>query len=487
MLLFNNFWSIFMAISWLTAFIVALYIIYKHKDSVKTVSWTIVLLLVPVGGLLLYFFFGQNYRKTKLFNRKALYDLRFIDNISKRQAVLLKKDKLFDSKSDLQNYKNNIALLLNNSKSVLTELNKVDIYYNGADMISALKTSLLEAREFIHFQFYIIERGKTFDEISEILISKAKQGVAVRVIYDDFGSWALKKKDVKYLADNGVEIYPFMKVRFHNLTSRTNFRNHRKIVVVDGKVGFIGGMNIADRYVYGNKDFQWWRDTHTRVKGDAVNALQMLFLVDWFFVSRQQIFVDHAKYFVPTTTEEQCYMQIAASGPDSDWANIMQAYFNAISTAKKHIYITTPYFMPTESVLTAMKVAALSGVDVRLIIPGKSDSKIVYWATLSYVQELLEAGIKVYLYSKRAFNHAKTITIDGEFSSIGSANMDNRSFEFNFEVTAIFYDKKIAQSLENQFKIDCSKSSQIRERVWSNRSFWKNMSCSFARLFSPLL
>jgi cardiolipin synthase len=443
--------------------------------------------MLPLAGLILYFFFGQNYRKKKLFGRKALHDLKFIDNIGSRQAGLLKRNKLFDSKSELNNYKNTIALLLNNSKSILTEYNSVTLYYDGESMISALKQALLDAKDSIHFQFYIIERGKIYDEIRNILINKAKEGVAVRIIYDDFGSWALKKKDVKTFTKSGIEMFAFGKVRFHKLTNKSNFRNHRKIVVIDGKIGFTGGMNIADRYVYGNEHFQWWRDTHMRVRGEAVNVLQLIFLVDWFFVSKQQIFIDHERYFPKSTIDEKCNIQIAASGPDSDWASIMQTYFYAISSAKKNIYITSPYFMPTESVLTAIKVAALSGVDVRIILPGKSDSKIVYWATLAYIQDLLEAGVKVYLYSKRAFNHAKTISIDGEFSSIGSVNMDTRSFEYNFEITAIVYDKAIALSLENQFRYDCSKSSRVTLRMWNRRSFWKNLSCSIARLFSPLL
>jgi cardiolipin synthase len=484
---FDSIISILLTLNYIAAFIVAVYIIYKHKDSVKTISWLILLFVLPLVGIILYFFFGQNYRKKKLFSRKALHDIRFIDKISSRQAWLLKHDKLFDPQSILNEYKNTIALLLNNSKTILTEHNSVMLYYDGASMISALKEALLDAKDSIHFQFYIIECGKVYSEIREILLQKAKEGVSVRIIYDDFGSWALKKKDVKTFTKHGIEMFAFGKVRFHKLTSRTNFRNHRKIVVIDGKVGFAGGMNIADRYVYGNDYFQWWRDTHIRMEGEAVNALQLSFLVDWFFVSKQQIFSDHERYFMKSTVEEKCNIQVAASGPDSNWASIMQTYFYAISSAKTHIYITSPYFMPNESVLTAIKVAALSGVDVRILIPGKSDSKLIYWATLSYVQDLLEAGVKVYLYNKKAFNHAKTITIDGEFSSIGSVNMDNRSFEYNFEITAIIYDRQIAFSLENQFKHDCSRSLQVTLRMWNHRSFWKNLSCSIARLFSPLL
>ena len=273
MFLFDNYISILLTLNYIAAFIVAIYIVYKHKDSVKTISWLILLFVLPLGGIILYFFFGQSYRKRKLFNRKALRDLKFIDNISSHQAGLLKHNKLFDSQSILNDYKNTIALLLNNSKTILTEHNSVTLYYDGASMISALKQALLDAKDSIHFQFYIIECGKVYNEIREILIQKAKEGVAVRIIYDDFGSWALKKKDVKTFTEHGIEMFAFGKVRFHKLTNRTNFRNHRKIVVIDGKVGFVGGMNIADRYVYGNDFFQWWRDTHIRIRGEAVNAL----------------------------------------------------------------------------------------------------------------------------------------------------------------------------------------------------------------------
>jgi cardiolipin synthase len=267
-------------------------------------------------------------------------------------------------------------------------------------------------------------------------------------------------------------------------TSRMNYRNHRKIAVIDGRIGFTGGINIAERYLNGTR-FGPWRDTHLLIEGDAVNMLQALFTTDWHFVSgRQELTGD--KYFPKTKIRTKSPIQIASSGPDSNWASIMQAYFAAINKARKSIYITSPYFMPNQSILTALKVAALSGIDVRIILPYRSDSKLVYWASRSYIGELLDAGIKVYFYC-RGFNHSKFIIIDNVFCSVGSANMDYRSFEDNFEVSAVMYDPRIAATLTQYFMQDIGNSVLITPDAWHNRSNLHAAYESLARLFSPLL
>ena len=276
-----------------------------------------------------------------------------------------------------------------------------------------------------------------------------------------------------------------MPVVFPWLTSKINYRNHRKIVVIDGKVGYTGGLNIADRYLRGTKHGPW-RDTHLKIEGTAVNMLQLTFLADWYFATGIQL-KDKDKYLmVSDDSVGDTAVQIATSGPDSDWATIMQAYFAAITKATDHIYISTPYFMPGESLLTALKVAALSGIDVRIMLPSRSDSKIVYWASRSYITELLEAKIKVYLYNK-GFNHSKIITIDNRFSSIGTANMDNRSFEDNFEVTAMIYDRNMTDRLESRFLADLNGCTRLTYRRWATRSRTDMFKESVARLFSPLL
>ena len=321
-------------------------------------------------------------------------------------------------------------------------------------------------------------------EIADILIAKAQQGVEVRLIYDDVGSWGLGRKYIGRLRKAGVRVECFMQVVFPWLTSHVNYRNHRKILVVDGKIGFTGGINIAQRYVTGTK-MGPWRDTHLRLEGEAVGMLQIVFIADWFFVSKQ-LLNDYPKYLPKTHVKEETMIQIATSGPDSDWASIMQAFFSAITHAQHHIYISSPYFLPNEAILTAVKVAALSGIDVRIMIPSRSDSKVVYWASRSYIGELIDANVKVYLY-RRGFNHSKLIMIDGQFSSVGTANMDIRSFEDNFEVSALLYDRKITQELEAEFLHDLDQSRMVTRDYWESRPALHSFYEALSRLFSPLL
>ena len=324
-----------------TAIAIVILMVYRRQDPIKTMSWTLVLLLVPFAGIILYFFFGQNFRKKKIFNRKSVQTIRVVNDMSKRQAIRILKNQVLYDDAELVDYKNIIALLLNNSQSPISGNNNIDIHFNGTDMFTRFKRAILEAKEHIHIQFYILSSDKIGNEIKDLLIKKAKEGVAVRVLYDDVGSWSLCRKYIKSLRNAGAEIHPFMKVVFPWLTSKVNYRNHRKITVIDGKVGFVGGMNVADRYIYGNIQFKWWRDTHLSITGDAVQSLQYQFLLDWYFVTKQ-LLIDQksGSYFPDSNSEGNTKVQIAASGPDSDWANIMQAYFAAISKAKKYIYIT---------------------------------------------------------------------------------------------------------------------------------------------------
>ena len=333
-------------------------------------------------------------------------------------------------------------------------------------------------------EYYIIRDDRIGRTIAEILIRKARAGLEVRVIYDAVGSWRLSRTTLRRMHDAGVRTAAFEPVRFPWFTTRVTHRNHRKIVVVDGKIGFTGGINVADRYVHGTK-FGPWRDTHLRIEGDAVNMLQAIFMTDWYFVSGKELLNDE-KYFPKSRIRTRSPMQIASSGPDSDWASIMQAFFAAINKARKSIYISTPYFLPNQAILTALKVAALSGVDVRIILPFRSDSKIVYWASRSYIGEMLDAGIKVYFFCK-GFNHSKILIIDDNFCSVGSANMDIRSFEDNFEVSAIMYDPKVAEELTGYFLGDIGNSVAVTPESWENRPNLHAVYESLARLASPLL
>ena len=374
--------------------------------------------------------------------------------------------------------------ITNVNKALLTNHNRIRVLNNGTVTFDEIKAALRGARSSIHLEYYIIEDDPLGREIAEILIGKAREGVEVRLIYDDVGSWGLSRRYIRHLRNAGVEVQCFMRVVFPWLTSKVNYRNHRKILVVDGHIGFTGGINIAQRYLTGTK-MGPWRDTHLKLEGEAVRMLQIVFMTDWYFVSKQQL-TDHAKYLPPTTVRDECLVQIATSGPDSDWASIMQAFFAAITRAQHHIYISSPYFTPNEAVLTAIKVAALSGIDVRIMIPSRSDSKIVYWASRSYIGELIDANVKVYLYRK-GFNHSKLIMIDGVFASVGTANMDMRSFEDNFEVSAIIYDRRITEELEEQFLEDLSRCRLVTREYWETRPVLHNIYEAVARLFSPLL
>lgn len=456
-------------------------VIHERRDPVRALSWIAVIMLLPFLGLGLFVFFGQDYRKQKIFNRKEVKDLKEFEHLSYKQ---LRQIDNYDNPDVVAN-RQIITLLLNNNKSLLTTNNTLEVLIDGRQTFDELMRALEAAQHSIHIEYYIFEEDVIGMQIAEILMRKSRSGVEVRFIYDDVGSWSLSGSFIRMMRKAGVEIHCFMPVVFPWLTSKINYRNHRKIVVIDSTVGFTGGLNIADRYIHGTRHGTW-RDTHLRITGYAVLTLQMTFLTDWYFATGIQL-RDRDRYFLSDhPCEGDTVMQIATSGPDSDWATIQQAYFSAITKATDHIYISTPYFMPGESLLTALKVAALSGLDVRIMLPSRSDSKIVYWASRSYIAELLDAKIKVHLYTS-GFNHSKVITIDNNFSSIGTANMDNRSFEDNFEVTAMIYDRQITNQLEEQFLADLSHSTQLQKRQWSRRPRSEQVKEAVARLFSPLL
>lgn len=464
------------------AFMVVL-IIQQKGDPLKTISWLLVLFVLPVIGIIFYFFFGKNYRKEKIFSRKGIADLEQMRILTQETLIALPQSSLFRIKK-LHQKMNIMRLLLNSSKSLVTEYNRVKVLNNGLNTFKAIFNAIENAKDHIHLEYYIIDDDKIGNQLRELLIKKAKEGTKVRLIYDDVGCWSLPDEFIESMTEVGIEVYPFLPVRFPTLTYKINYRNHRKIVVVDGQVGFVGGLNIADRYIEGNPTYGIWRDTHLQIEGEAVSSLQVVFLIDWFFVSDQ--IIRETKYFVTEKADEHHLVQITASGPDSDYASIMQAYFAAIASAQASIYISSPYFLPNESILTALKTASLSGVDVRILLPSKSDSKIVFWATRSYVSELLEAGVNIYFYEK-GFPHSKLLIVDGVLSSVGTANMDIRSFDQNFEISALIYDEAISKELQEYYLIDLSNSSHVTPDVWEKRPRWDSIRESVARIFSPLL
>lgn len=375
-------------------------------------------------------------------------------------------------------------LLLSNSNALLTSDNTLQVLRNGEETFPEIFKAIEQAKHHIHLEYYIIEDDKIGNQLREILIRKAKEGIEVRLIFDDVGSWELKKKFIRSMSDVGIMVDCFMKVRFPMLTSRVNYRNHRKILVVDGETAFVGGLNFADRYLDGVPGIGPWRDTHLKVTGGGATALHIIFMADWYFVSKE--ILKGEKYFKPFEPGDGKLVQISASGPDSDWESISQAYFSAIATATDYVYISTPYLMPTSDIITALKTSALGGVDVRIIVPGMSDAITPKWGTNSFIEELLEAGVKVYFY-QAGFTHSKVIIVDGIFSSVGTANLDFRSLETNFEVNAMIYDEETAGILANQFLEDQEQSKIVVLEEWVKRPRINKIKESFSRLLSPML
>jgi cardiolipin synthase len=458
-------------------------IVLENKDPTKTISWSLVLFLLPVIGILLYLYLGRSLHKKKFFSQKGISDHLSLDQLIQEQTILL-KDRVFIKDEQLAPKRNMMKLLLQNSKALITQKNQVRVLNNGRQTFGSIIYEMENAKDHIHMEFYIIEDDSIGNRIKNILVRKAKEGIRVKVIYDDVGSWSLPRSYVRELTNAGAEVLSFMPVRVYAFANKVNYRLHRKIVVVDGRIGFVGGLNIADRYLRGLGANNMWRDTFIKIRGEAVRSLQAVFLMDWRFVKGSLEIED--SYFPPVGVRDNLLVQVVSSGPDSDWQSIMQAYFSAIATAERYVYISTPYFLPNESITTALKTAALSGVDVRLLLPDKNDSWIVGRSSRSYIEELLEAGVGVYLFVK-GFTHSKLMIVDDVFASVGTANMDIRSFSQDFEVNALIYDQKVAESLKKDFINDLAGSTKLELESWKKRPRIDKALESIARIFSPLL
>ncbi|TDG36705.1 cardiolipin synthase [Pedobacter changchengzhani] len=464
---------------------VCLRIIYEVDTISKIYSYLLVVIFLPIIGMVVYFAMGNNYRKNKLYSKKLTRnnDLfsRVRHHINQSSIAIIKDGKPSYLKDNPQ-----LAYLLLHDKSPITKNNEVKLLLNGEETFPEIIRALKAAQNHIHIEYYIFEDDKIGCKIKDVLIEKAKQGISVRFIYDDFGSRSIRKRIVKELKDNGVEVYRFYKINFISLANRINYRNHRKIIVIDGETAFVGGINISERYSNPNPYQLYWRDTHIKIKGSGTANLQYIFLCDWNFCTGNQIAINESFFRTDLPTEAKVPLQIAASGPDSDSPTILYSIIQAISKAKHEVLITTPYFIPDESLINIIKIAALSGVSIKLIVPKKGDSFLVNAAACSFYSELIDAGVEIYLYTK-GFIHAKTLVIDEAIAMVGTANMDIRSFELNFEVNAVIYDNNFAKEMRKAFENDLLDSIKINEKEWNERSKWKTFSEKIARLFSPLL
>jgi cardiolipin synthase len=467
---------------------VALRIIYDTRSHVKTLAYLLLVIFVPVFGIFFYFSFGINYQKRKIYNKKLVQD----EDLRKKlhnDILRYSKDTLEQS-PDIQSSRELAVLLFRDIKSPLTGNNKVKVLINGENKFPEVLEALKNAKHHIHMEYYIYEDDKIGHALEEVLIQKAKEGVEVRFIYDDFGSRSIRKKMVPRLRNAGVKAFPFHKIVFLLLANRLNYRNHRKIIVIDGKTAFVGGINVSDRYINPPGDAQkvFWRDTHMRIDGPGVHYLQYLFLGDWNFCANDTL--QPTEDFFPSIGSfpliEGQVVQIAASGPDSDLPTVLFSMIQAINLATDEILITTPYFIPGETMLNALIIAALGGVSVKLLVPGTSDSRLVNAAAKSYYQELLEAGVEIYFYTK-GFVHAKTLVSDDKIAIVGTANMDYRSFDLNFEVNAMVYSKETAEELREAFYEDIKDAEKIDPLAWQSRPQYRQLLEKIARLLSPLL
>ena len=458
---------------------IMLTVLMDNRQPAKTIAWVLVLLFVPVVGIVLYIFFGQNTRKMKLISGRSL------DQLSKRSMLEFVEQRNLRMP---EYFSSLVRLFANQSLSLPFKDNAVDFYTDGYQFFPALLQAIKGATNHIHLDTYIIADDPLGRLLSDALIAKAREGVEVRLIYDDVGCWRVPERFFDRMRQAGVKVRSFMPVRFPAFTSKVNYRNHRKVCVIDGTQGFIGGMNIALRYVKGlHGGTLPWRDTHMRLRGSVVYALQRAFLVDWYFVDRTLI-NDHRYYPpMPWHISNGFLAQVVTSSPIAQWPDIMQGYVRILLEAKRYVYMETPYFLPTEPVLFAMRTAALAGVDVRLMIPRRSDAWLIQLASMSYVTETLEAGVKVRLYEK-GFNHSKLLVADDQISTCGSTNIDFRSFENNFEANVFFYDRLTALRIKDIYMRDEACSINFSEaRELHHRPYLHRFVESLLRLLSPLL
>ena len=456
---------------------------FGGRKPTATLSWLLVMLFLPGFGFVLYLFLGQDLRKERLFYIKEGEE-RELYPLVKQQDESFHNNQLISRNSWINDYKELIHLHLNN-QALYTEDNSVEIFVDGHALFKDMKAALERAEKYIHLEYYIIRNDNLGRDIRDILIRKARAGVEVKLLYDGMGCMHLPRKFFRPLIEAGGKTAIFYPPFFPYINLRVNYRNHRKICLIDGQEGFVGGFNIGDEYLGMSKQFRFWRDTHIRIRGSAVDEMELRFLLDWRYAARDN-FITDGRYFPARSRQGDTGIQIVASGPDSKWSAIKNGYVKMISSARHNIYLQTPYFVPDDSILEAMKIAALSGVEVCLIIPGKPDNFFVHWASLSYVGELLEAGVRCYTYN-RGFIHSKMMVADGLISSVGTANLDIRSFDLNFEINAFIYDEEVSQRIKAAFIKDLQDCTEITIEGYMSRSVSVRIKEAFCRLLSPLL
>lgn len=460
-------------------------VFFERREPRSVWAWLLLLYFVPILGFVFYLLLGMNMHKRKMFRTKELED--HLSEAIRQQEHQLKSRKVEELDANIAGYKDLIVYNLETGGAIVTDGNDVDIFTDGNAKFDALIEDIRNARSFIHIQYYIIKNDVLFNRIAEVLAQKAKEGVEVRILFDGMGCRSVNHRYWKKLNEQGIMTAEFFPALFRRLHLRINYRNHRKIVVIDNKVAYVGGFNIGKEYIGLDKKFGHWRDTHLRIKGNAVLGLQIRFLLDWNYAARENL-LSQAKLFtgIENGTRDNCDIQIISSGPDNSIKQIHDNYLRLINKAKKSIYIQTPYFVPDETVFEALVIAARSGIDVNVMIPCKPDHPFVYWATYSYIGELVMAGAKCYTYDN-GFLHSKGMIVDDEVLCYGTANMDIRSFSLNFEVNTVIYDEKKAKEMVDIFREDLKVSTLITRDLYARRKLIIRIKEQVCRLMSPLL
>lgn len=471
-------------ITWNLLFAIVI-IFFERREPRSVWAWLLLLYFIPILGFIFYLLVGTDMHKRKMFRIKE-----FEDNLNeaiRKQEHQLESPGLVEQDKNIAAYKDLVMFNLKSCGAMLTVDNDVDIITDGNEKFNALIEDMKRAEHFIHIQYYIIKNDVLFNRIKDVLVEKVKEGVEVRVLFDAMGCRSVKHSYWKELEKQGIKTAEFFPALFRRLHLRINYRNHRKIVVIDNKVAYVGGFNIGKEYIGLDEKFGYWRDTHLRIHGHAVLALQVRFMLDWNYAARENLF-GYSKYFEHITpgTRDHCEMQIISSGPDSTVKTIRDNYLHLIHNAKKSIYIQTPYFIPDESVFDALMLAVRSGIEVNIMIPCKPDHPFVYWATYSYIGDMVLAGAKCYTY-ENGFLHSKGMIVDDTILCYGTANMDNRSFALNFEVNAVIYDAEKAQKMVDVFMEDLKVSRQVTRDVYTGRKLVIRVKEQVCRLLSPLL
>lgn len=451
---------------------------FQRRDPVVSMAWVMAFILLPVGGLIIFLVFGTGLKIGV--KKKYLQKLRQENEFSKRIAA----NKSFPHRVFEMPYSDIARYLEHGAKSTFTGDNSVEIFTDAADMYQSLINDIRGAKSTINMMYFIYRSDTIGNAVIDELVKKAKSGVEVRFLYDDFGCLLTDRHMFARLREAGGKVVPFFPVGF-GAYSKLNHRNHRKITVIDGSIGYIGGMNIGDEYM-GLKKPTPWRDTHIRVLGSAVTYIQKYFALDWEFSTEERLDKAVEKFFVSKTADSgKVGMQIAASGPESSDDEIEFALLKMLGDAQKYVYLQTPYFVPDKAFLTALIIAAQMGVDVRVMLPGAPDKAYVYYVTTSYIGELLSAGVRVFLYN--GFLHSKTMVIDDTVSTIGTTNIDIRSFQLHFEVNAFMYDISTAQQCRRIFETDMESCREITLEEYKKRGVKQMMKEGFFRLFSPIM